>query len=140
MEINKINNTMDICKLLGIDYSEKTIRDIDNIIVDHEEWTEFENAFTDYFSEHGLGGDDKFQYCISILEVLLKDAVIYKPGDVVRLQGNSGRLYEGTILESYDQNKFKVKIDGQTLDVEADFIKSRVRKAQMRILNNGYRF
>ena len=38
MEINKINNTMDICKLLGIDYSEKTIRDIDNIIVDREGW------------------------------------------------------------------------------------------------------
>ena len=55
--------------------------------------------------------------------------MIYKPGDVVRLQGNSGRLYEGTILENYDQNKFKVKIDDQTLDVEADFIKSRVRKA-----------
>ena len=67
---------------------------------------------------------------MSILECILLNT----NNGIITLTANDMELgietvIEGTILESYDQNKFKVKIDGQTLDVEADFIKSRVRKA-----------
>ena len=135
MEIKQINTTKDICKLLGIDYDESVITDIDDIICENEEWSDFKKAFTEYYSEHGLGGDDKYNDCLNIFSYLLQDVVIYRVGDIVELQGNSGAIFKGEITkvnlnDTYDidiitGNNSKQKITS----IHKDYILRRLAKA-----------
>ena len=76
MDIKQINTAKDICKLLEIDYDDKVAEDLDNIIAANETWPEFKEAFHKYYSEQGLGGDDKYEECIMLLSYLLEDVIV----------------------------------------------------------------